>query len=298
MASPLTMAATTRHTASGNKNKRKTTAKSKKRARKQEEEELEERELTNLIFGSTTAKLDDTKFKEESPPPLEREEFSFQIDRTGMPSGDKPESVKNDESGSVDSTHDDDSDADTDEGDAPAWEDVDDIAVRLVDSNRLKKLRASRQETEAMSGIELENRLRKRYEESSQATARTDWARTGTPGQAGGEEDEQAAEATKLFSTSSSLLATGHSRLPPNVLSIVRCPDANQTDPTKSVVQALHFHPGSDPDEPLLLTAGLDKTLRFFQVGAERSEKIHGIHCKCCVYLSEAFTVLVSHIDK
>jgi hypothetical protein len=147
-----------------------------------------------------------------------------------------------------------------------------------------------------MSGIELENRLRKRYEESSQATARTDWART--PGQAGSEEDEQAAGATKLFSTSSSLLATGHNRLPPNVLSIVRCPDANQTDPTKSVVQAVHFHPGSDPDEPLLLTAGLDKTLRFFQVGAEQSEKIHGIHCKCWVYLSEAFTILVSHIDK
>jgi U3 small nucleolar RNA-associated protein 18 len=29
-----------------------------------------------------------------------------------------------------------------------------------------------------------------------------------------------------------------------------------------------------------MLTGGLDKSLRFFQIGEEKSEKIHGIHCK------------------
>lgn len=79
-------------------------------------------------------------------------------------------------------------------------------------------------------------------------------------------------------------LLRGHSkRLQPNILKVVRYPNANQSDPCNSVVQSVHFHPGSEPDRPLMLTAGLDKTLRFFQVGAEESVKVHGIHCKFSV---------------
>ena len=60
-------------------------------------------------------------------------------------------------------------------------------------------------------------------------------------------------------------------RLPPNIINLKRIPDVNQSDPNKAAVQAVHFHPGTDPDKPLILTAGLDKSLRFF---SSKSRKV------------------------
>ncbi len=154
----------------------------------------------------------------------------------------------------------------------------------MLATDRLRKLRKSRDESEAgaLEGPEFEKRLRKRFQETTQTTARTDWATVPVDDATNGksEFENEDAENQLLASTSMRLLDSSRSKLPPHVLSIVRCRDANQADPNHAVVQAVHFHPGSDPDRPLLLTAGLDKTLRFFQVGSEESEKIHGIHCK------------------
>lgn len=284
MESPLTLAATKESSSYKEKrHHRPGKGKSQKRARKEAQEDSEERQLSSLIFGNTTTEIHEKTFDDKEVNEEEgEEEFSFQIDRTGnsieeIEVGDKNEEEDTDNEKYESSNEDESNEQDKD---APAWVDPDDVAVSLVDSSsRLKKLRDSRNETKALTGVELEHRLRKRYEQSTQATARTDWARASAKTN---DEDEAA---TMLFSTSSSLLATSRNRLPPNNLSIVRCPDANLADPNKAVVQAVHFHPGSDPDEPLLLTAGLDKTLRFFQVGREKSEKIHGIHCKCEVFL-------------
>jgi hypothetical protein len=276
--SPLTMAVSTNQ--SVDKRPRGSSSKSQKRARKEAQEDLEERQLTALVFGKPTIEPDDNDNDHdndhvgnvEGSEEENEKDFSFQIDRGGLAVKDDAhkEDIENEEDG-------DDGRSIPDDEDSPAWEDPDDVAVGLAgSSNRLKKLRTSREELTPLKGAELERRLRKRYEDTTQATARTDWARaTGAQGNDGEEE-----AAKKLFSKSGSLLASSRNRLPPNVLSIVRCPDANQTDPSKSVVQAVQFHPGSDRDKPLLLTAGLDKTLRFFQVGLEKSEKIHGIHCK------------------
>jgi hypothetical protein len=270
--SPLTTAVSTNQPA--DKRPRGSSSKSQKRARKEAQEDLEERQLTALVFGKPTEESDDNDHvgNAEGSEEENEKEFSFQIDRDGLAVKDDAhkEDIENEEGG-------DDGSSIPDDEDSPAWEDPDDVAVGLAgSSNRLRKLRTSREELTPVKGAELERRLRKRYEDTTQATARTDWARaTSTQGNDGEEE-----AAKKLFSKSGSLLASSRNRLPPNALSIVRCPDANQTDPSKSVVQAVQFHPGSDRDKPLLLTAGLDKTLRFFQVGLEKSEKIHGIHCK------------------
>ena len=281
--------------------------KSKKRAKKEAQEDLEEQNLTNLIFGGETllseAKhdIDSTNQNENSLEEAERiddqqDEFAFQIDRTG---GEDEEDSDNEFVERTPATRlnkaedDDDDDSDSDgegrdnDADAPAWEDEDDVELSLIESsNRLKKLRKSRQETKALSSSELEERLRERYQRSTQAAARTDWAKAGTVANDQQQIKEEDQLAANLFSTSSSLLASSIHRLPPNILKVVRCPDANQADPNKAVVQAVHFHPASDPDQPLMLTAGLDKTLRFFQIGEESSQKIHGIHCKyCCSFI-------------
>jgi hypothetical protein len=217
--------------------------------------------------------------------------------------------------GESDDDGDDDKNRNTTAG--AAWVDDDDaqLKVNLLDTSRLRKLRKSRTEVaaSALNGVELEERLRQRYQSSDGGggaggggAVRTDWADLQKDADDDDDDDSSKSESdgeTKgnvMFNSSVSLLrqpgvsapassASGEKilssfpqqRLPPHTIQMVRCPDANQADPTSAVVQAVHFHPGSDPDRPLVLTAGLDKTLRFFQVGVEKSEKIHGIHCKC-----------------
>ena len=65
----------------------------------------------------------------------------------------------------------------------------------------------------------------------------------------------------QLLSSAGTLL--GCSRvLPPHMLEAVRVKDANQQDPSRAAVQSVEFHPLGQ----LLMTAGLDKRLRLFQV--------------------------------
>ena len=59
-------------------------------------------------------------------------------------------------------------------------------------------------------------------------------------------------------------LLTGNSRLPAGLLEVTRVKDANQQEPCQAVVQSVEFHPGGQ----LLMTAALDKHLRFFQVNS------------------------------
>lgn len=192
---------------------------------------------------------------------------------------------------------------------SPAWVDDDDgdLEVDLLGTNRLRKLRHSRTEAgaSALSGRDLESRLRDRFRTTTQLTARTDWARVDSDGAVAKKDDSDELAATGPESTSEPLLlgsasGSGSRTLPPTTVNMVRCKDANQPDPNRSVVQAVHFHPGSSPDRPLLLTAGLDKTLRFFQVngGDQDSEdpesltasvKVHGIHFPKLPIYSAAF---------
>ena len=66
----------------------------------------------------------------------------------------------------------------------------------------------------------------------------------------------------------------------------MRCKDANQHDPSKAVVKSVHFHPSGE----LLLTAGLDKALRFFQIDGVENPKVHGLHFKDLPIECAAFT--------
>jgi hypothetical protein len=256
-----------------------------KKAEEEEKEEAEERRLTALIFGGggndQQLSQDDGEEEEESDSDeIEDPGALFQLDRTGagVTVGDEDEEADH-AAGKQHAEHSDDESASTG-AEKPAWVDEDDekVTANILTTNRLRKLRTSRTEegTDALQGSELERRLRKRFEDTAMATARTDWARVDKEEAKGEEKDDE----EELFGSSAPLLASSVRRLPPQVLNVLRCPDANLKDPNNAAVQAVHFHPGSDPDRPLMLTAGLDKTLRFFQVDAEESQKIHGIHCE------------------
>ena len=195
--------------------------------------------------------------------------------------------------------------------------------VSLVDGpNRLKKLRRYADETNPLSFKEYELRLRERFITTASVAARTDWADVGLAKQLqdqqqeqqdahdntisgkrqkkkrGGytsssdsdddddDDDDDAAE--RILESNASLFDTstggGRRTLPPTILDILRCRDGNLQDPNNSVVSATQFHPNSDEYNPLLMTAGLDKMLRFFRIGdadddgETNSTKIHGIH--------------------
>ena len=70
-------------------------------------------------------------------------------------------------------------------------------------------------------------------------------------------------------------LLGGGGVLPAGVIAIAPVTDANKAEPTGGVVRSLQFHPNGQ----LLLTAGLDKRLRLFQVRSQgHSQSRHTLY--------------------
>ena len=249
----------------------KSSKKSSKRRRELEELEEEQRLACSLFGGSSGALSQQYSAQSRKKQELLATDDFFQIDRIGDAPreehaaefflddhDDGPEGGTNVESPGKDG--------------GPAWVDRDDVKVNLLHTSRLRKLRSTKAEGASLTGSELEGRLRQRFQRTQQKTVRTDWAAVANT-KATEESDEDA------FQNSSALLLRQKGRrLPSDRINMKRCPDANLADPNKSVVQAVHFHPASDEERPLLLTGGVDKTLRFFQVAEDSSEKIHGVY--------------------
>jgi U3 small nucleolar RNA-associated protein 18 len=173
-----------------------------------------------------------------------------------------------------------------------AWHDEDDEAlqVSLTSTNRTKKLRKTMDE-DVISGAEYQARLQSYKKTKVSSTA--SWAKLPSSDPSlqpasenpdSDDDDDEAATSTatstkpatttlaSLLSSTAPLLAAS-SLLPRNNIISVRCKDVNQTDPSSSSCNT-HFHPSG----LLALTAGMDKTLRFFSVDGEENKKIHGIH--------------------
>lgn len=79
-----------------------------------------------------------------------------------------------------------------------------------------------------------------------------------------------------LLQTTSSLTAPKSARLRPEVLEIARLTDANHAAPSKSAIQALSFH----PTHPLLLTSGLDSTLRLYHIDGKTNPPATSLHIR------------------
>ncbi len=93
--------------------------------------------------------------------------------------------------------------------------------------------------------------------------------------------DEEEDAAIRIFESNAPLFEPSscgdggryQSSLPPTLLDVVRVRDGNLSDPNNSVVSACQFHPHSDEDSPLLMTAGMDKMLRFFRVNDDGEDE-------------------------
>jgi len=267
---------------------------------KLEQEQEEEKRLTALLFGSSgvSAWKDDN---DDDADEYEKDTFHdagamFEIDRVGT-------GISYDHDDSHDKNDDDEDDDENsnrnDEEKTAVWvdEDDEDLTYSLMSSDRTKKLRESMTET-VISGGDYEARLRERH--AATRTTRTDWADLDNHDDVQGSDNEAEEEiGVKLLSSTKSLLASTGTRLQPHILNVVRCPDANSEHYNSSTVNVVQFHPGSDEDEPLMMTGGLDKTLRFFKVNSEGSQKVHGIHfpnmpIHCASFLADTGSIAVS----
>ncbi|KAJ2273084.1 U3 snoRNP protein [Coemansia sp. RSA 355] len=151
------------------------------------------------------------------------------------------------------------------EADEPAaWEDDDmqDATVALKSKARLRKLRTEEDE-DSVSGDVYEERLRRQFEKINPVPK---WAAS----------DDSDRVGSDLLQTSAPLVSHTHVQLPSSSIDIARVRNANQAAVSQSAVQSVQFHPSAS----VLLTAGLDKTLRLFEVDGKENQKIQSIYFK------------------
>jgi U3 small nucleolar RNA-associated protein 18 len=157
---------------------------------------------------------------------------------------------------------------------APLWvdEDTDGTMVNIADgAQRLRKLRDTEEEVQ-ISIAEFEERLRRQYERLHPTPA---WAKIS--GQSSGPTSVFGRDTTlsAILRSSRSLIEKSSRRsLPSDLLQMFRVKDGNQMSPSAAVVQSCKFHPSA----PVLLTAGLDKTLRLFHVDGKINPKLQSVH--------------------
>lgn len=174
----------------------------------------------------------------------------------------------------------------------PAWVDEEDEAttVNISNVNLLRKLRKDKNET-VISGKEYVERLRVQHRklnpETSWAELRTnkghgttfdtddfasDDGRTDLPiSLLSDVTDRKAGEL--ILRNNADLVVKSKLRLPPGLINVTRMRDANIEEPSNAVVHSVEFHRNAQ----ILMTAGLDKKLRFFQIDGKKNPKIQSI---------------------
>ncbi|KAI7899951.1 WD40-repeat-containing domain protein [Cokeromyces recurvatus] len=195
-------------------------------------------------------------------------------------------------------SEDEDSDDDRSEDEYAAWEDEDDknLKISLMSSNITKKLRNDVDE-DVINGAEYTRRLRKQF---NKIYPKPNWARLPSEIKAeerkrkaadSDDDDDNDDDANKdedeldnetrldlLKSTMGILERRSTNRtISAKKLDIQRLKNANRTAPrTKIPITSVAFHPNAQ----VLMTAGLDKTLRLFQIDGKINPKIQSVRFK------------------
>ncbi|KAJ1824344.1 U3 snoRNP protein [Coemansia sp. RSA 2671] len=156
-------------------------------------------------------------------------------------------------------------------GPKAAWvdDDMQSAQVALKAQSRSRKLRET-QSDNLVSGDIYEERLRQQFQKIH---AVPQWAADAQASHDLGEDDGIGGD---LLKTTKSLLSKSSTVLQPTRIDTVRVRNANHVAPSQSAVLSIHFHPTSN----VLLTAGLDKTLRLFEVDGKENHKIQSIYFK------------------
>ncbi|OAY69924.1 U3 small nucleolar RNA-associated protein 18 homolog [Ananas comosus] len=168
----------------------------------------------------------------------------------------------------------------------PVWVDDEEerTTVDIIRVNRLRKLRKEADER-IISGTEYVSRLRAQH---AKLNPWTDWAQIGRKSHADDESDEESGitiargyegvEGDDVLRSNEELVVKDSVRLLPGMLEYSRLVDANAEEPSNGPINSVQFHRNGQ----LLLTAGLDRRLRFFQIDGKQNTKIQSIFVEDC----------------
>ena len=176
-------------------------------------------------------------------------------------------------------------------------EEEDKTNINIARVNRLRKLRKEGDES-LISGSDYVSRLRAQHINLNPGT---EWAqfdsrsRNDTSFDDESSDEENGAvlshnyknvEAVEdILQTNENLVVRSSTKLLPGRLEYSRLVDANAEDPSNAPINSVQFHRNAQ----LLLTAGLDRRLRFFQIDGKRNTKIQSIFLDDCPIRKASF---------
>ncbi|XP_004289894.1 PREDICTED: U3 small nucleolar RNA-associated protein 18 homolog [Fragaria vesca subsp. vesca] len=179
------------------------------------------------------------------------------------------------------------------------WEDDEEAKanVNIAKVNRLRKLRKEEDES-LISGSEYVSRLRAQHVKLNPGT---EWAQLDSEPRNNKYSDDESSDdedravvahgykavgaVDDLLRTNEDFVVKSSSKLLPGLLEYSILTDANAEEPSSGPINSVQFHRNAQ----LLLTAGLDRRLRFFQIDGKRNAKIESIFIDDCPIRKAAF---------
>ncbi|CAG8609221.1 11833_t:CDS:2, partial [Racocetra fulgida] len=162
-----------------------------------------------------------------------------------------------------------------------AWEDSDDekVCVSLQSKNILKKLRKDEDE-DVISGDQYEKRLRQQFEKlyptPNWATVPSKRKRQTQDNSDSSDDEPPEVLDIRNESDTNNQLDTAKKLISKKKLEVTKMKHANQQTYSQSVIQSIAFHPNAQ----VAMTAGLDKTIRLFQIDGKINPKIQSVVLK------------------
>ncbi|EES02349.1 hypothetical protein BDA96_03G044800 [Sorghum bicolor] len=250
----------------------------KKRTKVQEsqqnKEEEEMRQLESSLFGSLYAPLEFGTEVGAAVVAPDRDAPLFFTDRSAGGGGMDYFPIYEE-----DISHEDEEDVVGIKGRKPVWVDEEEerTEVDIVKVSRLRKLRKE-EDQHLISGKEYEARLRGQHAKLNPFTGWADMDRkTSLPVASDGESDDEGC-VDDILQNNDELVVKDTVKLLPGMLEFSRLVDANIQDPSNGPIHSVQFHRNGQ----LMLAAGLDKHLRFFQIDGKRNPKIQSIFIEDC----------------
>lgn len=176
----------------------------------------------------------------------------------------------------------------------PAWVDEEEelATVNIDNTNRLRKLKKVAGKEGLISGGEYVSRLRSHHIKLNPGT---DWANSEVDDSDNSDDESGITIASQnkisdnsdddILRSADNLVLKGGARLLPGLLEHTRLMDANSVDPSNAPIHSVQFHRNAQ----LLLAAGLDRRLRFFQVDGKRNPKVQSVFINDCPVRKAAF---------
>ncbi|KAL5199040.1 hypothetical protein ABZP36_002552 [Zizania latifolia] len=253
----------------GNKERKRKKAKALEAKEKEEKEKM--RQLESSLFGALYAPLQfDTEVEAAVS---DKDAPSFFLDRSA---GDGEEDLPVYEE---DLSSEDELNGTDNRGRKPVWVDDEDERTE-VDITKVARLRKLRKEAgeRVISGKEYEARLRGHHAKLNPFAGWADMDRKApVPGLSDGESDEEGG-VDDILQNNDELVVKDNAKLLPDMLGFSRLIDGNAQERSSGPINSVQFHRNGQ----LMLVAGLDKHLRFFQIDGKRNPKIQSIYIEDC----------------